>query len=112
MDRAGAEAVLRERLAVAPGDAGARVELARLLRYKGQFQNALVELDQASSPGGGCAAPLLRAALLSRLGRHDEAIVAQRYSIEHEGEHPRALLGLANLLKTVGEIEKAAAASR
>lgn len=111
-DVKGAETILRKRLATSPGDATARVELARLLRYRGQFQNALEELDRASSPNEGPAAPLLRAALLSRLGRHDEAVAVQRFAIEQEGEHPRALLGLAHLLKTVGKIDESAAASR
>jgi tetratricopeptide (TPR) repeat protein len=111
-DVTGAEAMLRRRLSVEPRDSEARIELARLLRYKGQFQDSLAELDRAASPANGWAAPLLRASLLSRLGRHDEAIVVQRYAIEHEGEHPRALLGLAHVLKTVGKIEEAAAASR
>jgi len=108
----GAEVMLRQRLSAQPQDSEARIELARLLRYKGQFQDSLIELDRAAPPAGGWAAPLLRASLLSRLGRHDEAIAVQRYAIEHEGEHPRALLGLAHLLKAVGRIEDAASVSR
>jgi tetratricopeptide (TPR) repeat protein len=108
----GAETLLRQHLSTEPNDPEARVELARLLRYKGQFEESLAELDRADGPGRGWAAPLLRASLLSRLGRHDEAVSVQRYAIEHEGEHPRALLGLAHLLKTVGKIDEAADTSR
>ena len=39
-------------------------------------------------------------------------MTVQRYAIEKEGEHPRALLGLAHLLKTVGKIGEAADVSR
>ena len=108
----GAETMLRQHLATEPNDPEARVELARLLRYKGQFEESLAELDRAELPAGGWAAPLLRASLLSRLGRHEEAVTVQRYAIEHEGAHPRALLGLAHLLKTLGKIDDAADAAR
>ncbi len=54
----------------------------------------------------------MRAALLSRLGRYDEAILVQRYAIEQQGAHPRALLGLSHLLKTVGNVVEAADLSR
>jgi tetratricopeptide (TPR) repeat protein len=63
-------------------------------------------------PEGAWAAPLLRASLLTRLGRHEEAVTVQRYAIEHESAHPRALLGLSQLLKTVGEIDEASAVNR
>jgi tetratricopeptide (TPR) repeat protein len=108
----GAERMLRDRLAVSPHDAEVRTELARLLRHRGRFVDALAELDRVSTPDGAWAAPLLRASLLTRLGRHEEAVAVQRYAIAHESEHPRALLGLSHLLKTVGEIEEAAAVSR
>ena len=104
--------MLRQHLSSEPNDAEARVELARLLRFKGQFEESLAELDRSDAPVGGWAAPLLRASLLSRLGRHEEAVTVQRYAIEKEGEHPRALLGLAHLLKTVGKIGEAADVSR
>src|SRR5688500_6336337 len=98
--------MVRQRLAAAPNDESARIELARLLRARGAIVEALRELDSVSAD----AAPLLRASILTRLGRFDEAIEAQRAAIAEE-EHPRALLGLTHLLKTVGEIDEAAAAS-
>jgi tetratricopeptide (TPR) repeat protein len=106
-----AEAMVRQRLVDVPADREARVELARLLRARGSFVEALGELDAASGGSGSQAAPLLRASILTRLGRHDEAIAAQRQAIA-EDEHPRALLGLTHLLKTVGRIDEAAEASR
>ena len=103
----GAEAMVRARLAETPSDRGVRIELARLLRARGAFVESLEELDRA----GDDAAPLLRASVLTRLGRHEEAIAAQRLALAQE-EHPRALLGLTHLLKTVGEIDEAEQASR
>ena len=106
-DANGAERMVRERLEGAPDDREARIELARLLRARGAIAEALGALDQA----GEDAVPLLRASILTRLGRHEEAIAAQRLALCDE-EHPRALLGLTHLLKTVGNIDEAEQASR
>lgn len=110
-DFRGAEAMVRQQLAKTPDDREIRIELARLLRARGALPEALRELDAACEGSAEQAAPLLRASILTRLGRHDEAIAAQRLAIAAE-EHPRALLGLTHLLKTVGRIDEAAEASR
>src|SRR5205085_8104588 len=100
------EALLRQYLRTDPNNDEARVELARLLRARGHFAEALAELDRA-----GASVPLLRASLLGRLNRVDEAIAMQRQAIAEE-EHPRALLGLGHLLKTAGQVEEAVSANR
>jgi len=103
---ADAEALLRQHLQAEPNNGEVRVELARLLHARGHFTEALAELDRAAVP-----VPLLRASLLGRLNRVEEAIAMQRKAIADQ-EHPRALLGLGHLLKTAGQVEEAVAVNR
>ncbi|MEO7635050.1 MAG: sulfotransferase [Sphingomicrobium sp.] len=99
-----AEALLRRALALDPAFADARINLASLLLQQNRFADALGEIDQINAPSRDRdRLARLRAAALTRLGRHAEAIATYREALVATPSDPQLQLSLGHLLKAIGD---------
>jgi tetratricopeptide (TPR) repeat protein len=96
-----------------PWDAGARLTVARMEESLGRVEEALATAEAALRLKKGLAeGHLMRAALLTRLSRRDEAIAACSPP-DYPGELPVELRGQAAWIKALfGDIEEASADMR
>ncbi len=98
------ENLLRRALQLAPSFTEAKYNLAKMLHDQGRSPEALVLLDEIDADGT-TAEPHrgLRAAVLGRVGRYDEAIASYRNLLERKPGESKVWMSLAHLLKTVGD---------
>jgi tetratricopeptide (TPR) repeat protein len=83
---------------------------AQLHANAGEFEPALASIDQFHQNGGTTLDSLqLNAALLKKLGRHDEAVQVFSKALEHSPEHPLLLYLKAEALADAGKLELARA---
>ncbi|MFC4294193.1 sulfotransferase [Novosphingobium tardum] len=108
-----AEALLRRALELAPAFAPARANLATALHRQGRTTEALAELDrlEADMPGSTAHANL-RAAVLSRAGAFEEAILLYEDVLARAQAHPKIWMSYGHALKTVGRQDESIAAYR
>lgn len=101
-------------VALAPGDVGARVALARALMDDGDLSGAERQLDAARARApDDHAARRLELALLTRQGRHAQAEVAALGWLDARGDDADALLDAADVFSAMGrELEATIFAER
>ena len=108
-----ARRVLQEALVLEPAQPTFALALARIHAAERDYAAALAVLDRAAPVGQGAADfQAFRGAMLQRLGRHDEALVAYQNAV-HDGTPPAtAWIGYAISLEAVGKRSEAAQAYR
>ena len=110
---ADSEKILRQTLVMAPSFEEARVNLAQLLNRENRAPEALAILD-GMKPSRELADSTrnLRAAILGRVGRYDDAIALYRAGLKQRPREAKLWMSLGHMLKTVGHQEEGIAAYR
>ena len=111
---ADAAQLLRRSLALAPGFAEARGALATVLADSQDHQGAMAELERLiAAPDGNRKHWRARfAALLSRVGRYDEALAENDAMIAEDPADAMAWMGRGHVLKTLGDSAECEASYR
>ena len=108
-----ARGLLLDTLGADPAQAPFALALARIYAMGRDYAGALAVLDRAAS-GGQTSADFqaFRGAMLQRLGRHEEALVAYQNSVREGTAPATAWIGYAISLEAVGKRSEAAQAYR
>ena len=107
------EKLLRQALRLAPGFSEAKLNLAKLLHRVGRASEAVTLLDELDADGGLNSTSMgLRAAVYSRVGRYEEAIIQYRQALDHNPKEAKLWMSLGHVLKTVGQQDDALDAYR
>lgn len=108
-----ARRVLQEALVLEPAQPTFALGLARIHAAERDYAAALAVLDRAAPAGHGAADfQAFRGAMLQRLGRHDEALVAYQNAVRDGTPPATAWIGYAISLEAVGKRSEAAQAYR
>jgi MSHA biogenesis protein MshN len=108
-----ARRVLQEALVLEPAQPAFALALARIHAAERDYAAALAVLDRAAPVGHGAADfQAFRGAMLQRLGRHDEALVAYQNAVRDGTPPATAWIGYAISLEAVGKRSEAAQAYR
>ena len=108
-----ARRVLQEALVLEPAQPTFALALARIHAAERDYAAALAVLDRAAPAGHGAADfQAFRGAMLQRLGRHDEALVAYQNAVRDGTPPATAWIGYAISLEAVGKRSEAAQAYR
>jgi MSHA biogenesis protein MshN len=108
-----ARRVLQEALVLEPAQPAFALALARIHAAERDYAAALAVLDRAAPVGHGAADfQAFRGAMLQRLGRHDEALVAYQNAVRDGAPPATAWIGYAISLEAVGKRSEAAQAYR
>ena len=108
-----ARRVLQEALVLEPAQPTFALALARIHAAERDYAAALAVLDRAAPVGHGAADfQAFRGAMLQRLGRHDEALVAYQNAVRDGNPPATAWIGYAISLEAVGKRSEAAQAYR
>lgn len=101
---ADSENLLRRALELAPGFTAARANLATILYKQNRSAEAVAELEQIEKQGeAGLGHHSLKAAALSRIGGHEEALELYRLILEARPHEPKLWMSYGHLQRTVGE---------
>lgn len=108
-----ARGLLLDTLGADPAQAPFALALARIYAMGRDYAGALAVLDRAAS-GGQTSADFqaFRGAMLQRLGRHEEALLAYQNSVREGTPPATAWIGYAISLEAVGKRSEAAQAYR
>ena len=107
------ENLLRRALELAPDFTAARANLATILYKQNKPVEAIAELETIEREGSAnLGHSSLKAAALSRIGGHDEALGLYRLLLEARPGEPKLWMSFGHILKTVGEQEESIAAYR
>ncbi len=110
---ADSENLLRRALELAPAFTAARANLATILYKQNRAVEAIAELETIEREGGAnLGHSSLKAAALSRIGGHEEALSLYRLLIEARPDEPKLWMSFGHILKTVGEQQESIAAYR
>lgn len=110
---AAARRVLQDALVLEPAQPTFALALARIHAAERDYTAALAVLDRAAPIGEGSADfQAFRGAMLQRLGRHDEALVAYQNAVREGTPPATAWIGYAISLEAVGKHSEAAQAYR
>ena len=105
--------ILRHCLSLCPQFTAARHNLAILLHRQMRSEEAICEVDLLIEQDGNDLAFLnLRAAILSQLGRYDEAIACYSRVLARAPNQAKVWMSYGHLLKTVGRTDECVAAYR
>ena len=108
-----ARRVLQEALVLEPAQPTFALALARIHAAERDYAGALAVLDRAAPSGHGAADfQAFRGAMLQRLGRHDEALLAYQNAVRDGTPPATAWIGYAISLEAVGKRSEAAQAYR
>ena len=108
-----ARRMLREALVLEPAQPTFALALARIHAAERDYAAALAVLDRAAPAGQGAADfQAFRGAMLQRLGRHDEALLAYQSAVRDGTPPATAWIGYAISLEAVGKRSEAAQAYR
>lgn len=107
-----AENLLRRALELAPQFTAARANLATVLYKQQRPTEAIAELDAIDTAEATPGQNSLRAAAISRLGGHEEAIALYREVLARRPDEPRIWMSLGHNLRTVGRTDEAIEAYR
>ena len=107
------ENLLRRALELAPDFTAARANLATILHKQHRSAEAIAELETIERFGSGnFGHTSLKAAALSRIGGHDEALALYRIILDNRPDQPKLWMSYGHTLKTVGQLEQSVAAYR
>ncbi|MES2905085.1 MAG: sulfotransferase [Pseudomonadota bacterium] len=110
---ADAENLLRRALELAPAFTAARANLATILYKQNKPAEAIAELETIEREGpSNLGHSSLKAAALSRIGGHEEALSLYRTILDAKPEEPKLWMSYGHILKTVGEQQESIAAYR
>jgi MSHA biogenesis protein MshN len=110
---AAARRVLQEALVLEPAQPTFALALARIHAAERDYAAALAVIDRAAPIGEGSAdLQAFRGAMLQRLGRHEEALVAYQNAVREGTPSATAWIGYAISLEAVGRRSEAAQAYR
>lgn len=110
---ADAENLLRRALELAPAFTAARANLATILYKQNKPSEAIAELEAIEREGAAnLGHSSLKAAALSRIGGHDEALALYRTILDARPDEPKLWMSFGHILKTVGEQQESVAAYR
>jgi MSHA biogenesis protein MshN len=110
---AAARRVLQEALVLEPAQPTFALALARIHAAERDYTAALAVIDRAAPIGEGSAEfQAFRGAMLQRLGRHEEALVAYQNAVRDGTPPATAWIGYAISLEAVGKRSEAAQAYR
>jgi tetratricopeptide (TPR) repeat protein len=105
-----AEKILAQCLAKAPGFYNARITLVQVLFAQHRLADAARELDRLlASDATDTRAVMMKATVLTGLGRHEGVLPLTAALLESFPDQPRAWLVHANTLRTVGKVDEARA---
>ncbi|MEO7409798.1 MAG: sulfotransferase, partial [Sphingomicrobium sp.] len=107
------ENLLRRALELAPGFTAARANLATILYKQNKPAEAIEELEAIERTGAAnLGHSSLKAAALSRIGGHEEALGLYRLLLDARPDEPKLWMSYGHILKTVGEQQDSVAAYR
>ncbi len=107
------ENLLRRAIELAPGFTAARANLATILYKQNKPSEAIAELEAIEREGAAnLGHTSLKAAALSRIGGHDEALGLYRLLLDARPDEPKLWMSFGHILKTVGEQQESVAAYR
>ena len=107
------ENLLRRALELAPDFTAARANLATVLHKQQRSVEAIAELDTIERAGrSNLGHSSLKAAALSRIGGHDEALLLYRAILDSHPDQPKLWMSYGHILKTVGRQDDSIAAYR
>ena len=110
---AAARRVLQDALVLEPAQPTFALALARIHAAERDYTAALAVIDRAAPIGEGSAdLQAFRGAMLQRLGRHEEALVAYQNAVREGTPPATAWIGYAISLEAVGKRSEAAQAYR
>jgi tetratricopeptide (TPR) repeat protein len=110
---ADSENLLRRAVELAPDFTAARANLATVLYKQNKPVEAIAELEvieRESKSNLGHSS--LKAAALSRIGGHDEALALYRTILDSRSDQPKLWMSYGHILKTVGRLDDGVAAYR
>ena len=107
------ENLLRRAIELAPAFTAARANLATILYKQNKPSEAITELEAIEREGAAnLGHSSLKAAALSRIGGHDEALGLYRLLLDARPDEPKLWMSFGHILKTVGEQQESVAAYR
>ena len=107
------ENLLRRALELAPTFTAARANLATVLYKQNKPAEAIAELEAIEREGAAnLGHSSLKAAALSRIGGHEEALSLYRTILDARPNEPKLWMSYGHILKTVGEQNESVAAYR
>lgn len=107
-----AEQFLRRALARGERSFETRWSLASLLNQQDRLTEALAQFEQLERESGDPVLRAMRAHILAKLGRHDEALALQEAFVEEHGDKPPGWIALGHTLRAAGRVDEAIAAYR
>jgi tetratricopeptide (TPR) repeat protein len=108
-----AENLLRRAVELAPGFTAARANLATVFYKQNRAAEAIAELERIEQEGSAnLGHASLKAAALSRIGGHDEALALYRLLLDARPDEPKLWMSFGHILKTVGDQGDSVAAYR
>ena len=110
---ADSENLLRRALDLAPDFTAARANLATVLYKQHRSADAIAELEAIEREGrGNLGHSSLKAAALSRIGGHEEALALYRTILDSRPDQPKLWMSYGHTLKTVGQLDEGVEAYR
>lgn len=107
------QSLLERALKVMPSYVEAKSNLANIYYHRNQNEEALKLLDELDAEGAlSNARRNLRASILGRVGRYDQAIEDYKLSLTENPAHPGLWMSLGHLYKTVGDQDASVEAYR
>ena len=108
-----AENLLRRAIELAPEFTAARINLAALLHKQNRPLEAIAELERVEGDqDSSLSHASLKAAVMSRIGRMEEALALYRQVLESRPREPKVWMSYGHILKTIGEQAECIAAYR
>ena len=107
-----AEHFLRRALARGERSLETRRALASVLNQQERLDEALPLFELLEQESADPTLPAMRAHLLNRLGRHDEAMAVQERLTRDHGDKPAHWIGWGHSLRSAGRVDEAIAAYR
>ena len=107
-----AEHFLRRAMAAGLATLEVRRELASVLNQQERLDEARTMFEALEKESDDPALPGIRAIILEKLGRHDEALALRHHIVETWPDQPHHWIGYGHSLRAAGRVEEAIAAYR
>ena len=107
-----AEHFLRRAVAAGMSPIEVRRELASVLNQQERLDEARIMFEAIEKESDDPALPAIRAIILEKLGRHDEALALRQHIVETWPDPPHHWIGYGHSLRAAGRVTEAVAAYR